>query len=206
MHFPKQLSTLLFMIVCTNCVTVSQQQQLNYKGKRAYFSTRYQEALQHYEKALNAAYKNKDRQYIAIAMYGLGRTNIKLCRLDEAEYWLKKSIAARNSLTDTHEAYITQNLSELARLYIAQERYADANALLDRAVPLLYRLKVDRSDPIALANQLDEYEISLRRTERTVEADAIAKKSIELRQNNPGKIALFRPDQISQSCLAANHQ
>jgi tetratricopeptide (TPR) repeat protein len=206
MHPLKRLTGLFFMVACTSCATVSQQQQLNYEGNKAYLSARYQEALQRYEKTLDAAYKNKDQQYIAIAMYGLGRTNTKLCRLDEAENWLKQSITARDALADTNKAYITQNLSELARLYIAQERYAEANALLDRAVPLLYRLKLDRSDPIELANQLDEYEKSLRKTGRTVEADAIASKSKDLRQNNPGKIALFRPDQVPKNCLATNHQ
>ena len=68
-----------------SCATVSPQQQLNYEGNKAYLSGRYQEALRGYEKTLEVANKNKDQQYIAIAMYGLGRTNIKLCRLDEAE-------------------------------------------------------------------------------------------------------------------------
>jgi len=202
----KQLAGLFSIVACTSCATVSQQQQLNYEGNKAYLSAHYQEALQHYEKALDAAYKNKDQQYIAIVMYGLGRTNTKLCRLGEAENWLKQSITARDALVDTNAAYITQNLLELARLYIAQERYVEANVLLDRAVPLLYRLRLDRSDPIELANQLDEYEKPLRKTGRTVEADAIANKSKELRQNNPGKIALFRPDQIPQNCLESSHQ
>src|SRR5690606_20713764 len=109
----KRLAGLFFIVACTSCATVSQQQQLNYEGNKAYLSARYQEALQRYEKTLDAAYKNKDQQYIAIAMYGLGRTNTKLCRLDEAENWLKQSITARDALADTNEAYITQNLSEL---------------------------------------------------------------------------------------------
>lgn len=202
----KRLAGLFSIVACTSCATVSQQQQLNYEGNKAYLSARYQEALQRYEKTLDAAYKNKDQQYIAIAMYGLGRANTKLCRLGEAENWLKQSITARDALADTNEAYITQNLLELARLYIAQERYVEANVLLDRAVPLLYHLRLDRSDPIELANQLDEYEKPLRKTGRIVEADAIANKSKELRQNNPGKVALFRPDQIPQNCLESNHQ
>lgn len=206
MHPLKRLAALFFMVACTSCATVSQQQQLNYEGNRAYLSARYQEALQRYEKTLDAAYENNDQQYVAIAMYGLGRANTRLCRLDEAENWLKKSIAARDALADSNEAYITQNLSELARLYIAQGRYVEANTLLDRAVPLLYRLRTDRSDPIAFANQLDEYEKSLREAGRTVEADVMAGKSKELRQNNPGKIALFRPDPIPQSCFVSNHQ
>jgi len=104
----KQLAGLFSIVACTSCATVSQQQQLNYEGNKAYLSARYQEALQRYEKTLDAAYKNKDQQYIAIAMYGLGRTNTKLCRLGEAENWLKQSITARDALADTNAAYITK--------------------------------------------------------------------------------------------------
>lgn len=205
MHLLKQFSGLFLMLISISCATVSPQQQLNYEGNIAYLSEHYQEALQRYEKTLEAAYKNKDQQYIAIAMYGLGRTNIKLCKLDEAEKWLKQSIVARDKLTDTSEAQITQNLSELARLYIAQERYVEANALFERSVPLIYRLKGHRSDPIELANHLDEYEKSLRHVGREAEADATAVTSKELRKNNPGKIALFRPEPIPQRCFASSH-
>uniref|UniRef100_I1XJX7 Tetratricopeptide repeat protein n=2 Tax=Methylophaga nitratireducenticrescens TaxID=754476 RepID=I1XJX7_METNJ len=83
-----------------SCATVSSQQQLNYEGNKAYLSGHYQEALRRYEKTLEAANKNKDQQYIAIGMYGLGRTNIKLCRLDEAEKWLKQSIIVREKVAD----------------------------------------------------------------------------------------------------------
>lgn len=202
----KQLLGFFLIVICMSCSTVSQQQQLNFEGNNAYLSARYQEALHRYEKTLDAANKNKDQQYIAIAMYGLGRTNIKLCRLGEAEAWLKQSIAARDALADSDEAYITQNLLELSRLYIAQERYTEANVFLDRAVPILYRLRLERSDPIGLANQLDEYEKSLREAGRKADADVISNKSKQLRQNNLGKFALFRPDQIPKSCFESSHR
>ncbi|MCB5183816.1 tetratricopeptide repeat protein [Methylobacillus gramineus] len=195
-------SLLLFIFTISSCTTVSQQHILNTEGNRAYLTAHYQEAAQRYEKALEAAQKNKDQQYIAIASYGLGRANIKLCRLDEAEHWLKKSIQAREALADSNLAYLSQNLSELARLYMAQLRYADAITLFYKATPMLYRLKEDNNDPIALANQLDAYEEALRKTGRTAEADTIANKAKELRQNNRGKVALFKAEAIPQSCLA----
>ncbi len=197
---------LITFLTCTiiGCATVPQQQVLNIEGNRAYLTARYQEAVQRYEKALEAAKQNKDQQYIAIASYGLGRANVKLCRLDEAEHWLRYSIQARETLTDSNLAYMTQNLSELARLYMAQQRYTDAITLYERANPMLYRLKVDKTDPIALANQFDAYEEALRKTDRNAEADAMAEKSKELKQDNPGKFALFRPEPIPQACFSHN--
>ncbi|MPS49400.1 tetratricopeptide repeat protein [Methylobacillus sp.] len=199
-----KVSVILLIFTIIGCATAPQQQVLNAEGNRAYLTARYQEAVQRYEKALEAANQNKDKQYIAIASYGLGRANVKLCRLDEAEHWLKHSIQARETLADSSLAYMTQNLSELARLYMAQQRYADAITLFERATPMLYRLKADKKDPIELANQFDAYEEALRKTGRAAEADAMANKAKELRQDNPGKVALFRPDPIPQACLAHN--
>ena len=142
MHLLKIFLVLLLILSSMSCATVSHQQQLNYKGNKAYLSGRYQEALQSYEKTLRAANKNRDQQYIAIAMYGLGRTNIKLCRLDEAEKWLKQSIIVREKVADNDEAKITQNISELARLYSAQQRYLEANVLFERSLPLLYQMLI----------------------------------------------------------------
>ncbi|MFL9608659.1 tetratricopeptide repeat protein [Methylobacillus sp. Pita2] len=189
------------MFIITGCATVPQQQVLNSAGNRAYLTSRYQEAAQRYEKALEAAEKNKDKQFIAIASYGLGRAKIKLCQFDEAEHWLKESIKARESVPDSNMAYMTQNLSELARLHMAQQRYSDAIPLFERATPMLYKLNIEQSDPIALADQFDAYEESLRKIGRIVEADEIAAKSLELRIKNPGKFAHFRPDQISKNCF-----
>lgn len=204
MHLLNIFLVLLLILSSMSCATVSPQQQLNYEGNKAYLSGRYQEALQRYEKTLDAANKKNDQQYIAIAMYGLGRTNIKLCRLNEAEKWLKQSITVREKVADNDEAKITQNLSELARLYTAQERYKEANVLYERSLPLLYQMKAERSDPIELANHLDEYEKSLRQLERLSEADATSIKSKELRENNPGKVALFRPEPIPQNCFSSS--
>ncbi|MFA7351791.1 MAG: tetratricopeptide repeat protein [Methylotenera sp.] len=196
-----RITSFFLIALCVSCSAVSPQQQLNFEGNNAFTSRQYELAFSRYQKALAAAYKKNDQQYIAISMYGLGRTSIKLCRLTEGETWLKQSIVARDSLPDTGAAIITQNLAELARLYIAQQRYAEANSLLDRAMPLLYAMKLEKSDPIALANQLDEYDKSLRGSGRTAEADAIAMKSEQLRQSNLGKYALFRPEPIPQYCL-----
>src|SRR3546814_6376045 len=69
----------------TRCALVTGVQTFALPIYRAYLSARYQEALQRYEKTLDAAYENNDQQYVAIAMYGLGRANTRLCRLDEAE-------------------------------------------------------------------------------------------------------------------------
>ena len=87
---------------------------------------------------------------------------------------------------------------------MAQQRYSDAIALFERATPMLYRLKADKRDPIELANQFDAYEEALRKTGRTAEADAIANKAKELRQENPGRVTLFRPEPIPQNCFAHN--
>ena len=76
-------------------------------------------------------------------MYGLARAKGYLCNFKEAEEWFKKSIAMRKNIPDSNVAYLSQNILEFARLYIAQQKWKAANAQFERAIPLLERLDIE---------------------------------------------------------------
>lgn len=79
----------------------------------------------------------------------------------------------------------------MARLNYDQVRYKDAAEFYARGTPIVERLGLDKSDPIALANALDEYADALNRIGNGVESEVIKQKSLALRQMNPDRKADF---------------
>jgi tetratricopeptide (TPR) repeat protein len=172
----------------------------NADGNAAFAARQYETAIRKYQQALNLAVEAGDKQYEAIATFGMARTYGQLCEVDQAERAFWKSISLRESLPDQKYAYLSQNLLEFARFLIAQKRVHDAVPLIDRAIPLLEKLEVAKSDPIAYADFLDEYQSALKAVGRGSEAADTATKAASLRQANPGRSARFKPDQYPTAC------
>ena len=182
------------------CAAPSPALRANADGNRAYLSGRLNEALSKYELSLKLATESGDKQYAVIAMYGLARTNAKLCNSALAEDWFKKSIAARESLPDERYARLTQNLLEFARFLLAQGRVAEAIPLMDRAVPLLEGLGVEKSDPIAYANFYVDYAAALKEAGRPADAAVASSQAARLRNANPGREARFKAETYPTDC------
>jgi tetratricopeptide (TPR) repeat protein len=189
------------LVTCAN--DVPREQQANYDGNVAYHSKRYDAAIEDYKKSLSLADQAGDRQYAAIAMFGLARSYAQLCQVAEAEKWFKQSIAAREALPNIHHAHLTQNLLEYARFLVGLGRYSGAATLYDRAIPMLESLGMEADDPLGYALVLDEYESLLKHTERASEASSVAARAKLLRETRTGRDPKFRPEAYP-ACVVAS--
>ena len=188
------------ILTATGCATVPPHQQINFEGNIALESQNYQLAREKYKGALAEAEKSKDLQYSVIAMYGLARANGYLCNFKEAEEWFKKSISLRENLPDSNTAYLSQNILEFARLYVAQKKWKEATAQFERAIPLLESLDIEKRDPIGYANVLEDYKSSLQFSGNMKEAEKIKQKIEYLRSAYSSRRASFKTKPYPENC------
>ena len=190
----------VLIILFTGCAsTTKSPQSLNWSGNIAYEQLKYEVAKDYYESAINLAKNSNDKEYQSIAMYGLAKTEGRLCNFNQAEYLLKESIQIRNELFDTGNAKITQNIFELGRIYIAQEKWDSASIQYNKAIPMLEKFDMETLDPIGLSNLLKEYYQVLEQTV-TEKAHSINLKIGELRKNNPNEKARYISNLYSKDC------
>ena len=191
---------LVLIIIFTGCAsTTKSPQSLNWSGNIAYDQLKYEVAKDYYESAIELAKNSNDKEYQSIAMYGLAKTEGRLCNFAQAEYLLKESIQIRNELFDTGNAKITQNIFELGRIYIAQEKWDLAFIQYTKAIPMLEKFDMATLDPIGLSNLLKEYYQVLEQT-FTEKAYSINLKIGELRKNNPNEKARYISNLYSKNC------
>ena len=190
----------VLIIIFTGCAsTTKSPQSLNWSGNIAYEQLKYEVAKDYYESAIELAKSSNDKEYKSIAMYGLAKTEGRLCNFSQAEYLLKESIQIRNELFDTGNAKITQNIFELGRIYIAQEKWDLAFIQYNKAIPMLEKFDMETLDPIGLSNRLKEYYQVLKHT-FTEKAHSINLKIGELRKNNPNEKARYISNLYSKDC------
>lgn len=174
------------------------------KGNRSLNAGQYDEALKAYSKALSRAKDERFVQDRAIAMYGLARTNARLCRVDAAEKWFRDSIALRETLPDvTDSAWLTQNYLEFARFLLSRGRTEEAEEYMARAIPMLDDLGLEYSDPIGYAEVLDDYAAALDAVGKYPESQAQTDRAANLRRENPDRRADFKPIPYPADCDAA---
>jgi tetratricopeptide (TPR) repeat protein len=193
----------LILILLLLPFTVNAQphyQDVNWEGNEAYFSKNYKKALKLFNEALELSIKQDDKQYQAIAMYGLARTSAHLCKLEESEEWFLKSIRSRESLPDQTSAHLTQNLLEYSRFLMAHNRDDEAIPYMDRAIPKLEELGIEDSDPIAYANFLNDYERILRSNGRSADAEKVSARATDLLSKYPNEKAKFTPEKYPVNC------
>jgi len=194
----------ILLIICafflTGCVSISPQQRLVLKANWALTQTDYPQAMKIYEAALTEAKANNDKQYQAIAMYGLGRANGYLCNYEKAEEWFLKSITLRETIPDSRDAYLSQNLLELARLYKSAGQYNKANTQFEKAVPLLENLNIERSDPIGYAKVLEDYVFTLEKSGSIAKSEEWKNQIKKLKNKYPNKQPYFIAQQYPSNC------
>ena len=173
------------------CLTVSPQQRLNHAGNVSYANGNYKTAIEDYHLAVVKARENNDKQYEAIAMYGLGRAYGNTCMYSKSVKWFLNSIALRKSIPDTDIAYLSQNHLELARLHKAHNKNSKANEQFEMAIPLLDALNMQENDPISYAYMLKGYSSTLEKAGNIEKAKEIKSLIKKLRENNPNKRAGF---------------
>lgn len=117
------------------------------------------------------------------AYYNLGRVKRFLCKDDEAESLLRKSIEYGDKVQD--EAFKKEEAVkatfELARLYYDQERYGEVVPLMAKGLAIVEGMDVEREHPTAFAHVLGQYADALGKTNRQSEAKIIEGKANTLR-------------------------
>ena len=173
-------------------------------ANRAFANGFYEEAEARYQKSLDAAKSVGNQEMIAVNTYGLARTKVQLCQLSEAESLFIQSIAVRQTIpSGSSRNSISQNHLELARLYLAERRNADANEQIEAALPVLTQSDIESTDPIAYADLLESYATSLRAVNRDEAANNIAGQVERLRRANPYKPARYTPTPFPGNCDAS---
>jgi len=157
-------------------------------------------AEQNYDRALYNAQIAHSNRTISASMYGLGRMKGYLCKYDDAEKLLSSSLALEEKVSGSESSITTMRLFELARLNFDRGQYAAALPYFGRGIPAVKKLGLETSDPISLANGLDEYAIALGKTGQKDLSESVRKEASTLRQNNPGRTVLFTPVRYTQPC------
>lgn len=109
----------------------------------------------------------------------LGRALGATCQFTQSEQNLTQAYTLNGRLP--------QALAELGRLKLAQNQLPDALAQFERALPALE--KSAASDPIGLAEILDDYQAALLKSDRSTDATRIGKQAETLRAANRGQAA-----------------
>ena len=160
-------------------------------------------AERQYGRALiNARVGHSPDAGVSAAMYGLGRIKGYLCKFDEAEALLLESLVLEERVTGPESGITTKRLFELARFYYDRGQFEKSVPYFARGIPAVQKLGVETSDPIALADALDEYATALGKVGRTLDSAEAKKWSADLRAKNGGKHASFVPVRYGSKCPA----
>jgi tetratricopeptide (TPR) repeat protein len=127
----------------------------------------------HRRAVINDRVGNLGAEHEALALHNLALVKRDLCKLDEAEESLRRAYELRDKNPDTPPRNLTGTIVELAQLYYEQRRYADVAPLMERGLPLLVQLDVERVNPATFAHVLVEYADTLRNLNRTTDADNV---------------------------------
>jgi tetratricopeptide (TPR) repeat protein len=191
----------LLLVACAN--PINQRTAENYYdwGLRAENAGDFALAERNYERALiNARLAHSPDAWISAAMYSVGRMKGIRCKFDEAEPLLLESLKLEETVTGPESAITSKRIFELARFYSDREMYARSLPYFSRGIPLLFKLGVESSDPMALADTLDTYSIALLKSGQSSESERVKLQAEEIRSKNKGKAAIFVPVRYGSRC------
>ena len=117
----------------------------------------------------------------AISWYEYGRALGVVCRFEESEEALLKA----NELDGQAGQPLYYSLTELARLHFDQGNYSLASNYYKKTLTELDKINSRIEAPIAYADILEEYSISLDKTNQTDKAKTLREDASNLRQSNP---------------------
>ncbi|MDX2253313.1 MAG: tetratricopeptide repeat protein [Nitrospira sp.] len=191
----------LALASCANPINQHTAAKYHGWGSEAERAGDYTLAERNYERSLvNARLGHSPDASLSMAMYNLGRVKGYLCKYDEAEHLLAEALELEEKVTGPDSGITTMRLFELARLHFDRERYAASLPYFSRAIPVVRKLGVESSDPIGLADVLDQYAIALGKTGHSAEGADRKREADALRAKNHGKIAGFKPISYNQPC------
>jgi tetratricopeptide (TPR) repeat protein len=154
----------------------------------------YVSAREQYWKALvDARQSGATPATISMLTYNFGRTTGYTCHLEEAEKYLLEALEMEKAISGPESGISTKRLFELARFYFDQGNFDKSVGYYDSGIPAIKKLGIAESDPITLANVLDEYSEVLASSGRGAEVAAIRQEAVAIRAANPGRQARFTP-------------
>ena len=179
---------------CGNPVNVRTAESYFEAAMQAERAGDYARAEQLYDRALlNARLGHAPDGAISAAQYNLGRVKGYRCKFGEAQALLVDALKLEEKVTGPDSDVTTMRLFELARLHFDQGQFDQALPYYARGIPAVRKLGVESSDPIALADALDEYAQALARSGRADEARVAKSQADEVRARNANKRAGFVP-------------
>lgn len=144
---------------------------------------RWDAAMRKYSRqAQQAQLDGEDPATRASAFYRYGRAAGVRCYFEHAEQALL--MAYELDVKSNGPAYMA--LTELFRLKLDQNDYAEAAQYFEMAVPMYNRINAIQADPAGFAELMREYQLALERLKRDEEAKAVAQKAEQLESQISG--------------------
>jgi tetratricopeptide (TPR) repeat protein len=184
---------------CANPINRKNAENYHQWGLEAEWSGDFVLAERNFSRALaNAQLGHSPNSGIAMVTYNLGRVKGYLCKNEEAEKLLINSLNLEEKVSPPQNGILTKRLFELARFYYDTGRYDQSVPYFARAIPMVKALGIEQSDPIALANAIDQYSDSLSKSGSGVNSTKYKQEANNLRSINKGKEAKFLPVKYGQ--------
>lgn len=127
----------------------------------------------HRRAVINAQIGHLGPEKEAIALHNLALVKRDLCKLGEAEQLFRRALELREKNPGTPTANLTGTIFESAQLQYDRGHYAEATALMERGLPFIEQMGIERMDPTGFAHLLGQYADALRRVARTADAEPI---------------------------------
>jgi len=195
------LSFVMLLVGCVSPINRLNAAKYHNWGLEAELAGNYQLAERNYERALiNARLGHSPDAGMSMTMYNLGRVKGHLCKYNESQQLLTEALKLEEKVTGPDSGITTMRLFELARLYFDREQYEKSLPYFARGIPAVKKLGIETSDPIALADALDQYSIALEKTGKQQESIEFRQEANGLRAKNPGKSAQFKPVSFPKTC------
>ena len=154
----------------------------------------YTEARHQYCGAMSRAERaDVPKATMSMLTYDCGRTSEYLCDFPTAEKYLLKSLELQKEVSSTDSKKLAPRMLELARLYFDQRNYAESAKYYAMGISNLDSLGVEKHDPLAYADALDEYGDMLAHVGQAAESSIVKAKARSLRENHQGAMKHFVP-------------
>ena len=194
----------MLVVILSGCATAINRktaERYHQAGLQAAYQGDYTLAEKNFSRALiNARLGNLPISGLSMITYNLGRTKGYLCKHQEAEVLLLEALKLEKKVEDENSGLMAMRLFDLARLYYVQGNYNDATVYFGRAIPVVKKLGLEKSDPIALAIAMEKYSISLAKSGNMSKANDVKSESSLLREKNPGVNPKFVAVNYNENC------
>jgi tetratricopeptide (TPR) repeat protein len=136
---------------------------------------------------LNADWGNLGPGAKAYTLYEYGRVSGYLCMHDEAEKYLKESLALQDKDQSVRAELCAPTLLELARFYYDINRKAEALPYYEEGIELVRKLDIEKTDPVRFATVLEEYAACLQVAGKMDAVQSIDQEAKNLRATHAGQ-------------------